>query len=265
MTLFMMSEDTDWYPRFSVYTPHNIICMNTPCDFNYHGPVVVFDLDDTLMRERDFCRSGFAEIEKAIITRIPCMKDISERMSALLECRADYFSLLEHELSSCIPDALLLKEEMRCLVSLCRNHRPAKLRYADGAEETLSRLQSHGVVMALITDGRSGTQRRKIEALGLECYIREADILISEETGADKSRPDNFQTIVRRYPEASRFIYVADNPRKDFLMPNMLGWLTCRVPYDADNVHPDVEEVGPGHAPAVNLANLRDVTELAGV
>ena len=43
------------------------------------------------------------------------------------------------------------------------------------------------------------------------------------------------------------------------------GLTRTRVPYDADNVHPDVEEVGPGHAPAVNLANLRDVAELAGV
>ncbi|MDE5903674.1 MAG: HAD family hydrolase [Muribaculaceae bacterium] len=239
--------------------------MNTPYDFNYHGPVVVFDLDDTLLRERDYCRSGFRLIEQHLASSYPAMQGIASRMEHQLNNRADYFTMLEDELSSLIPDALRRKEEMERLVSLYRNHTPDHLPYTAGAEETLRLLQHHGVVMALITDGRSGTQRCKIAALHLDRYIRDADILISEETGSDKSRPDNFQAIVRRYPEASRFIYIADNPRKDFLMPNMLGWLTCQVPYDADNVHPLPEGVAPEYGATRILAEIGEVAGLAGV
>ncbi len=38
-------------------------------DIYYHGPVVVFDLDDTLIRERDFCRSGFKAIAGYLIDK----------------------------------------------------------------------------------------------------------------------------------------------------------------------------------------------------
>lgn len=239
--------------------------MNTPYDFNYHGPVVVFDLDDTLLRERDYCRSGFCLIEQDLISRYPSMQGIASRMENLLNHRSDYFAMLEDALAPFLPDALSLKEEMGRLVALYRNHTPEQLAYTPGAEDTLRKLQRHGVVMALITDGRSGTQRCKIAALRLERYIRDADIFISEETGADKTRPDNFQSIVRRYPEASRFIYIADNPLKDFLIPNMLGWHTCQVPYDADNVHPAPQTVAPEYAATRQLAEFGEVEALAGV
>lgn len=233
------------------------------CDFNYHGPVVVFDLDDTLMRERDFCRSGFRHIEKRLISTFGNRwRGIAAEMEKLLTRRENYFAMLETLLADQLPNAEECSREMADIVADYRNHTPDNLPAAPGVAPLLDELRRRGIVMALITDGRSGTQRRKIRALGLDAYINPDDIYISEERGADKLQPDSFSAIVRRYPEARRFIYVADNPQKDFRMANLLGWTTCRVPYDADNVHPDAPGVDEFDLPTLNLGAIGEVLTL---
>ena len=93
--------------------------------------------------------------------------------------------------------------------------------------------------MGMITDGRIQTQRLKIHALGLDKYIPEQNILISEATGADKHFSLPFDIMMRRNPGESRFVYVGDNPEKDFLWPNRLGWLTVMLlDTDGRNIHP---------------------------
>lgn len=217
-------------------------------DFSYHGPVVVFDLDDTLFRERDFCRSGFREIERMLVKeRGPEWRGVSKRLDTLLRKRENYFGWLEKQLGG---------DGISRYVERYRNHLPERLPIAPHVAETLDALAEHGVVMALITDGRSVTQRRKIEALGLNRYIRPEDILISEETGHDKRVADNFQAIVRRWPEAKGFIYVGDNVAKDFLMPNLLGWTTIQVDHHPDNVHPRVSPTEPYAGAALTITDF---------
>lgn len=223
------------------------------CNFNYHGPVVVFDLDDTLFRERDFCRSGFKQIERILVkSKGSGYIGISKRMDTLLRRKENYFDWLEN----------LLGENVIPYVTHYRAHRPHCLIPAKGVEEVFENLNKHGIPIAIITDGRSVTQRRKIEALGLYKYINPIDILISEETGADKKSAENFRTIVRHYPEASSFFYVADNASKDFMMANLLGWTTCRVPYNPDNVHSNLDAKDPFGMPMIELKDIRDIVGL---
>ena len=47
--------------------------------------------------------------------------------------------------------------------------------------------------------------------------------------------------MVHHYPEASRFIYVGDNPAKDFVVPAMLGWDTYCLRSRPGNIHPQQE------------------------
>lgn len=219
-------------------------------DFNYHGPVVVFDLDDTLFRERDFCRSGFRQIERMLVEeRGGEWLGVSKRLDSMLRRRMNYFSWLEELLG----DEMLMR---RC-VERYRSHLPTCLPMASGVGETLETLSDRGIVMGIVTDGRSVTQRRKIEALGLERYIRPEDIMISEETGYDKRSAENFRHIVRRWPEAREFIYVGDNAAKDFLMPNLLGWTTFRVLPHPDNVHPSYDQPDPFARAANDLTDFK--------
>ena len=215
---------------------------------------MVFDLDDTLMRERDFCRSGFRAIERDLCRRFgPGYLGVALRMNSRLIRRENYFALLEE----------ILQNDVKEYLELYRTHRPERLDFAPGGRELLDALKEKGVVMALVTDGRSLTQRRKIEALGLDEYIPGYNIYISEERGADKTNPASFRDIVRRYPEARRFIYIGDNLRKDFIIPTLLGWETVLISRNSDNVHERIEISDKIQVEAFKMLNFSQIlTEL---
>ena len=130
-------------------------------DFNYHGDVVVFDLDDTLMLERDYCRSGFRLIAGMLAARHGAQwLGISKRLDTILRRRGAYFDFLETQLAreAGLSDAAL-RSEMQQLVDAYRSHVPKRLNLRPGVREMLDELRRRRVVMAMITDGRSVTHR----------------------------------------------------------------------------------------------------------
>lgn len=221
-------------------------------DYNYHGDVVVFDLDDTLMRERDYVRSGFRLIENNLIEKGLDAEGLAAEMTNILENRGRYFDFLE--------DWLIKKEgnatRLKSLINIYRTHIPENLDTMPGCMELLEQLNDSGVKIGIITDGRSVTQRAKLKALGFNRFFNTENIIISEETGKDKTAPDNFRHFVSIYPEAKRFFYIADNERKDFLVPNLLGWTTVKIPYCEDNVHEDFINTDKLSQPAYILSSL---------
>lgn len=232
-------------------------------DINYHGPVVVFDLDDTLIRERDFVRAGFELIRRELMRRYgPSAAGVAMRLTSRLVRRENYFELLKDILGKITGrDEAAVEAEASQLMQLYRESIPEKLPLLPEVEETLQELQRRGVVMAVVTDGRSVTQRNKIKGAGLDRYIAPYNVFISEEVGCNKTEPQSFQEIVRRYPEAKQFLYVGDNAEKDFIMPNLMGWKTLKVPYNFDNVHPEVEIDDILKAPTVNLYSFSNILE----
>ena len=55
--------------------------------------------------------------------------------------------------------------------------------------------------------------------------------------GSVKPEKKRFQTIQERW-SAKQYIYVGDNPEKDFLAPNSMGWMTIGLADDGRNMHP---------------------------
>ena len=90
------------------------------------------------------------------------------------------------------------------------------------------------VEFSIITDGRSISQRNKIHSLGI--FEKVKNIIISEETGFDKSDKYNFK-LIEYLNENKKFIYIGDNTSKDFFMPNTLNWLTICLLDDGRNIH----------------------------
>lgn len=188
--------------------------------------VVVFDLDDTLYPESDYVRSGF-EYLGALVARL---------------YGAPFGELLRQAQQEGEPDVLGcalrraglppgLKEH---LVAAYRYHRPM-LTLHQGAAELLEACRQRGCPLYLVTDGRSVTQRLKLEALGLQESFDE--LFISEEIGCGKPAPLAFEAIARRNVQGP-WVYVADNPAKDFIAPHALGWTTIGVRHKGDRVHP---------------------------
>ena len=98
----------------------------------------------------------------------------------------------------------------------------------------LEKLLSLGIEMSLITDGRSITQRNKLRALGIESFFK--SIIISEEVKSEKPSENNFRMVMNSKSKEN-YIYIADNPKKDFITPNKLGWTSICLLDRGQNVH----------------------------
>ncbi len=193
--------------------------------------VVGFDLDDTLLPEILFIRSGIYHIAHWLHERYPAIPEyrIVSAMELAVATRRNHYSALESILEEY---NLLEVTDMKEIVAEFRRHQPDSAIYhlAPSLLQTLSALKSDPEVrLVLITDGRSVTQRNKITAAGLDKFFDSDDIFISEETGHDKTSPDTFLLVMGKYAGANEFHYVGDNPAKDFLHPSRLGWQTHRV------------------------------------
>jgi putative hydrolase of the HAD superfamily len=185
---------------------------------------VVFDLDDTLYLERDYVWSGFGVVEEWVSRRFR-LKDFRRRAWSLFE-EGERGHIFDHVLmqAGLAPDPYTIQ----AMVALYRGHVP-NIRLATDAAGSLQGLRRQNR-LALVSDGPLQSQRNKVNALGLGQYF-EASVLTAE-LGQEyaKPHPKAFLNIEKFFEvHVSRFIYVADNPHKDFLAPRSLGWQTIRV------------------------------------
>ena len=185
---------------------------------------VAFDLDDTLYLERDYVRSGFHAVEDWARKNLG-LEDFSSRAWGLFQQgeRGNIFDLLLLQ-SGIKPD----ENVIGIMVDLYRSHKPAIKLPADAAE-CLRDLRGR-VRLALISDGVPLSQRNKIDALGLAQFFE--TIVLTSELGDGFTKPHHraFLQVQRVLGAgAERYVYVADNPLKDFLGPRGLGWRTIRI------------------------------------
>lgn len=186
---------------------------------------VVFDLDDTLYPEREYAFSGFAAVAKAFADRLGSAGDAAAGMRRLFDTqhRPRVFEALLAELGQAHNPKLV-----EAMIEVYRIHHPT-IRLFDDVEGMLKKLRPN-YRLGLLTDGRLATQGLKIDALGIR--DRFDAVLITGELGPGfgKPSPRPFELISTRLQvEGSRSVYVADNPVKDFVAPNALGWMTVQV------------------------------------
>ena len=183
--------------------------------------VICFDLDDTLYKEIDYLKSAYREIAMSV-----GHPEAAVRM-------LDWYYAKENAFEKLIETYGLSITVSDCL-KIYRNHFP-EISLDAGVKEFLVELKDNGAKLGLISDGRSTTQRIKIKALGLEGFF---DIeIISEEFGSEKPSLKNYQAVMDKFSERQRFIYVGDNPAKDFIAPNQLGWGTYCLKDEGRNIH----------------------------
>lgn len=218
--------------------------------------VVIFDLDDTLYKEVDFLKSAFKEIVDYVLrcSNKPDLSatDLFEGMVNSYFSKKDAFDYLIASVGVDLEKATLL--------SMYRNHIP-QISLSDGAFELLTKIKNRGFQIGIITDGRSIQQRNKIKALGLSDFVLNENIVISEEFGSEKPSRANYEYYVAKYPGASEFYYIADNPEKDFISPNALGWKTICIKNDGRNIHTQQMDLKSEYLPMVVVRSLSDVLE----
>lgn len=178
----------------------------------------VFDLDDTLYSERDFEKSGIEFVIKHFNIK-------HADLATILNNRENWIERIINGSNNPI--------QLQTALDAYRNHFPAIQLYND-SKRFLEKLLSKGIEMSLITDGRSITQRNKLRALDIEPYFKH--IVISEEINSEKPSENNFRAVMGN-KKAEKYIYIADNPIKDFLTPNKLGWTSICLLDRGQNVH----------------------------
>ena len=217
---------------------------------------VIFDLDDTLYPERQYVHSGFAAVARRFRDELGPVDQtvtiLKELFNADHRARA-FDEMLERRRGS--PDGELLTR----MVEVFRAHEPTIALYPD-AEAALERLRGC-YRLGLISDGRLAGQRAKVEALRLRS--RMDAILLTAELGPGFGKPHTraFELIAGRLAaEPARCLYVADNPAKDFVAPNELGWRSIQVRrqdgFYGGNTAP------PGGHPQHVMATLDDLDAL---
>lgn len=216
-----------------------------------NNSIVIFDLDDTLYKEIDFLKSAYHEIAFIVAER-GGVGDIYEQMLSLYIEKQDVFQYVEEKTKGQIN-----KEE---LLRLYRCHVPNICLNGD-TKKCLNMLHDSGILLGIITDGRSLTQRNKIRALGLEQWILDENILISEEFGFEKPSQENFLYFERKYPNM-RYFYVGNSPIKDFKGANELGWTTICLLNSGDEIHTQDFQLDSIFLPKLKVRRLSDICNI---
>jgi putative hydrolase of the HAD superfamily len=204
---------------------------------------VIFDMDDTLYDEIDYCKSGFAAVAKYLSELdAVCKSETAATVQSIFSTlwsqfiagnRQKTFNTVLEKL-----DLIDSSEMIAELVKIYREHEPDITLPAE-SRKVLETLRSQ-YKMALLTDGFLPAQQLKVKSLGIEKYFD--CIIFTEELGRQfwKPSPVGFEKIVSELgSEPCQCVYIADNARKDFIAPNKLGFETIQM-IRTNKVHTDV-------------------------
>lgn len=204
---------------------------------------IVFDLDDTLIKEIEYLKSAFREIA---VFLDPKNETLFEEMYQWYVLKEDVFQ----NLVNCYKNA-----DKQSLKSMYRNHIPNFNPNSD-ARQILIDLKKQGFILGLITDGYSITQRNKIKALLLEDIFDL--IIISEEFTSEKPNQKNYEVFHQFNTE--EYYYIADNVSKDFVTPNQMGWITICLLDDGNNIHRQSFDKESIYLPTIKIKELSEIT-----
>ena len=217
--------------------------------------IIVFDLDDTLYKEIYYLKSAYREIALHAAQGDQQLAD--KAYGDMLQAYKDGGNAFLR-----LNELLGVETPVSAYLAMYRTHRP-DIHLEEDVVATLDALKTAGCTMALITDGRSVQQRNKIVALGLNRWIADEDIVISEETGSEKPSEANYRRLMELHPDAGRFVYIGDNPKKDFIAPNRLGWTTVCLLDNGENIHLQrFDDTPPQAQPQYKVGMWKDVLKL---
>jgi putative hydrolase of the HAD superfamily len=177
--------------------------------------VVVFDLDDTLILEKDYVRSGLKAVDQWLSESYAKKYFYEKAWSYFLagevkiidKAIIDLFDSADCDCNALIGKAVLVYRTHLPKISLLRDAR------------ILLQLLSKTTRLALITDGRSVAQWNKINVTCLSGVFQK--IIVTGDQGElfFKPNPWAYQQVMKEFSEGTEFIYIGDNPKKDFDFP----------------------------------------------
>jgi putative hydrolase of the HAD superfamily len=217
---------------------------------------LALDLDDTLLLEREFVRSGFQAVGRYLKQKVDGDVDWFELLWNGFEAgvRGDAFNRVLAS-QGVEPTATLIEE----LVRLYREHEPEVV-MPDDVVPSLEALGLPPERVGVITDGPPVMQRSKFAALGVERFV--GHLIVTDDWGVEfrKPHPRAFETFEQLTGcMGAACAYVSDNPAKDFRSPHERGWTTIRI-CRPGGLH-EAAEAAPGEVDHV-VRTLATVVEI---
>lgn len=214
-------------------------------------PVAVcFDLDDTLYPYAAYARAGLAAAADRLeaATGRGLQEELFELYFGAGHTEGTFDRLLaDHGLS--VPVEELVEAYHGALGPLAL--------YPD-AERALDALARADRRLAVVTDGYNG--RAKLGRLGV--IDRFDAVVVGPELGVSKDGPEPFERVFAALGvDPDEAVYIGDDPRVDFRVPNELGMGTVRL---RRGRYAGLEPAEQAAAPQLELSGLDPLPELLG-
>lgn len=213
--------------------------------------VLVFDLDDTLYDELSYVYSGFQKV--ALFLSKTVHEDpnaIFQELKKLVLERPHVFDRLLHK------RGLFTKKLLKECVRIYRSHDPKIILYP-AAKKRLEILVKE-YPLYLVTDGNLTVQRQKVQALGVNHFMKR--VFCTHQYGVIHAKPSPYcftKILSLEKVEPCDVVYIADNPRKDFVRLKALGFHTVRV---LTGQHKDVY-IDEAHEAEYQIKDLNHLTK----
>lgn len=204
---------------------------------------IIFDLDDTLISEKDYVLSGFNAVSNYVSKKVK--KYTSEQISEILK---NLHNANPNKVFNRMVDELNFSNEIdvKELIDVYRSHKPV-LSLFDGTLPVINKLKDQNYKLGIITDGYLITQKKKLESLNINKLFDE--IIMTDELGKEHWKPSviPFELMSKKLNvNYSEMIYIGDNPRKDFYVSAVYPITTVRINrkayYKDGNYYQDVKE-----------------------
>lgn len=219
--------------------------------------VFVFDLDDTLIKEIDFLKSGYWAVSEFISKRVGL--NIREVYGNLLDWYRTGQNAFAH-----LNEKYGLGTPIEVYLDIYRFHTP-DIHLSQDMVDTLNALQDAEIELGIVTDGRFITQKNKVDALGLAEWFDKKCVIINSNPQFFKPNSYGYNRLMQVMYEkigssAIEFTYIADNPEKDFIWPNANGWNTICLKDDGRNIHKqDFAAASGGALPKRVITSLKEL------
>jgi len=220
---------------------------------------VIFDLDDTLIAEKQYIESGYNHIAEIL------SHDINRPQQKIFDMMLNLSSINHQNVFNKLLDEYKVQytdEDISKLVEAYRNHEP-KISFFDDVLPCLKLLKEKRVKTGIITDGYLSAQRNKLKTLGADKIFDY--IIMTDELGREFWKPSARAFEIMRDKldvEFNEMIYIGDNPKKDFHIGKIYPICTVRIQregiFNNEDYLDDIKENYLIH----NLIELQKLLEL---
>jgi len=201
---------------------------------------IVFDLDDTLISEIEYIKSGYWRIAHDLQYKLNrSQQQIYDELWSLFQSSPiQVFNRLFDKLNIDYS-----QDDIKHLVQYYREHEPT-ISFFNDVMILLQQLKQKKIKTGIITDGYSVSQRNKLKSLRAEQYFDE--IIVTDELGKEywKPHPKPFELMRDKLNvDFNEMIYIGDNPAKDFFISSTYPITTIRITREC-GVHHQNEYLG---------------------